>query len=103
MARGNQRDKAREAAQKKQAAMVRSTLIPPTLTINSGYTPHHPRCKQAGPAVGHVMANFLDALPVAQKKGNTMSGSEMQRAKETAAEIMRQKQAAGTVPDHALR
>lgn len=49
MARGNQRDKAREANLKKQAAM---------------------------------------------KKGNTMSGSEMQRTKETAAEIMRQKQAA---------
>ncbi|KAK1979473.1 4F5 domain protein, partial [Colletotrichum cereale] len=50
MTRGNQRDKAREAAQKKAAA---------------------------------------------QKKGNSMSGTEMQRAKESAAEIMRQKQAAG--------
>ncbi|KAG9256656.1 uncharacterized protein F5Z01DRAFT_648847 [Emericellopsis atlantica] len=49
MARGNQRDKAREANLKKQAA---------------------------------------------QKKGNSMSGTEMQRSKETAAEIMRQKQAA---------
>ncbi|KAK1596060.1 uncharacterized protein LY79DRAFT_667553 [Colletotrichum navitas] len=54
MTRGNQRDKAREAAQKKAAA---------------------------------------------QKKGNTMSGTEMQRAKETAAEIMRQKQAAAPGPD----
>ncbi|KFG84934.1 4F5 domain protein [Metarhizium anisopliae] len=53
MARGNQRDKAREANLKKQAA---------------------------------------------QKKGNTMTGTEMQRAKESAAEIMRQKQAAGTTP-----
>ncbi|KAM4066875.1 small EDRK-rich factor 1/2-like, N-terminal domain-containing protein [Hirsutella rhossiliensis] len=49
MARGNQRDKAREANLKKLAA---------------------------------------------QKKGNNMSGTEMQRAKEGAAEIMRQKQAA---------
>ncbi|WYZ37353.1 hypothetical protein EsH8_II_000859 [Colletotrichum jinshuiense] len=49
MTRGNQRDKAREAAQKKLAS---------------------------------------------QKKGNSMSGTEMQRAKESAAEIMRQKQAA---------
>ncbi|KAF7537265.1 hypothetical protein G7Z17_g12887 [Cylindrodendrum hubeiense] len=49
MARGNQRDKAREAAQKKLAG---------------------------------------------QKKGNSMSGTEMQRAKESAAEIMRKKQAA---------
>ncbi|UQC74410.1 uncharacterized protein CLUP02_01061 [Colletotrichum lupini] len=48
MTRGNQRDKAREAAQKKAAS---------------------------------------------QKKGNSMSGTEMQRAKESAAEIMRQKQA----------
>ncbi|KAK1961972.1 hypothetical protein LY78DRAFT_661681 [Colletotrichum sublineola] len=50
MTRGNQRDKAREAAQKKAASV---------------------------------------------KKANNMSGTEMQRAKETAAEIMRQKQAAG--------
>ncbi|OAQ99108.1 hypothetical protein LLEC1_03955 [Akanthomyces lecanii] len=49
MARGNQRDKAREANQKKLAA---------------------------------------------QKKGSSMSGTEMQRAKESAAEIMRAKQAA---------
>ncbi|KDN63875.1 hypothetical protein CSUB01_08361, partial [Colletotrichum sublineola] len=49
MTRGNQRDKAREAAQKKAASV---------------------------------------------KKANNMSGTEMQRAKETAAEIMRQKQAA---------
>ncbi|TQW10342.1 4F5 protein family domain-containing protein [Cordyceps javanica] len=58
MARGNQRDKAREANQKKLAAQVRR---PP-------------------------------------KKGNSMSGTEMQRAKESAAEIMRAKQAAGTRP-----
>ncbi|KAF4121670.1 4F5 protein family [Geosmithia morbida] len=49
MARGNQREKSREANLKKQAAA---------------------------------------------KKGNTLSGSEMQRAKETAADIMRKKQAA---------
>ncbi|KXX75997.1 putative SERF-like protein [Madurella mycetomatis] len=49
MARGNQRDKAREANLKKQAAM---------------------------------------------KKGHGMSGSELARAKETAAQKMREKQAA---------
>ncbi|KAL0940887.1 4f5 domain protein [Colletotrichum truncatum] len=49
MARGNQRDKAREANLKKAAG---------------------------------------------QKSKNTMSGTEFQRAKESAAEIMRQKQAA---------
>ncbi|KAL6852925.1 hypothetical protein ACO1O0_007473 [Amphichorda felina] len=49
MARGNQREKSREANLKKQAS---------------------------------------------QKKGNNMSGTEMQRAKEAAADIMRQKQAA---------
>jgi len=49
MARGNQRDKAREANQKKLAG---------------------------------------------QKKGTTMSGTEMQRDKEAVAEKMRQKQAA---------
>jgi hypothetical protein len=32
-----------------------------------------------------------------QKKSNNQSGTEMQKAKETAAEIMRQKQAAGRV------
>lgn len=35
-----------------------------------------------------------------QKKGNSQSGTEMQRSKESAAEIMRQKQAAGMVPFH---
>jgi hypothetical protein len=49
MARGNQREKSREANLKKQQG---------------------------------------------QKKGNNLSGSEMQRAKESAADIMRQKQAA---------
>ncbi|KAN0108190.1 four F5 protein [Hyaloscypha variabilis] len=49
MARGNQRDKAREANQKKMAE---------------------------------------------QKKGNSMSGSEMQREKEKVAQKMREKQAA---------
>lgn len=70
MARGNQRDKAREANLKKQAAQVSQgvewTWIPSTVALTSG-----------------------------QKKGNTMSGTEMQRAKESAADIMRQKQAAG--------
>ncbi|KAM0352937.1 hypothetical protein ACHAPU_001821 [Fusarium lateritium] len=49
MARGNQRDKAREAAEKKKKD---------------------------------------------QKSGNTLSGSQMQHAKESNADIMRQKQAA---------
>ncbi|KAL1892284.1 hypothetical protein Cpir12675_004607 [Ceratocystis pirilliformis] len=49
MARGNQREKAREANLKKQSN---------------------------------------------QKKGSSLSGAEMQRAKETAADIMRKKQAA---------
>jgi len=49
MARGNQRDKAREANQKKLQG---------------------------------------------QKAGNSMTGTELQRAKEKAAEVMRQKQAA---------
>ncbi|KAK4102604.1 hypothetical protein N658DRAFT_423196 [Parathielavia hyrcaniae] len=50
MARGNQRDKAREANQKKQAAL---------------------------------------------KKGHNMSGNELAKAKELAAQKMREKQAAG--------
>jgi hypothetical protein len=33
-----------------------------------------------------------------QKKGNAMSGSEMQREKEKVAAKMREKQAAGTIP-----
>lgn len=31
--------------------------FPPTLSIDSGYTPHHLRCRQAGAAVGHIMTN----------------------------------------------
>ncbi|KGQ12501.1 hypothetical protein BBAD15_g1738 [Beauveria bassiana D1-5] len=65
MARGNQRDKAREANQKKLAAQ---------------------RYRNSNARV----------LPPSQKKGNSMSGTEMQRAKESAADIMRAKQAAGT-------
>ncbi|CEA17198.1 4F5 domain protein [Blumeria hordei DH14] len=53
MARGNQRDKAREANLKKLAE---------------------------------------------QKKGNSMSGPEMQREKEKVAQKMREKQAAGRIP-----
>ncbi|KAI8293313.1 hypothetical protein K4K59_005804 [Colletotrichum sp. SAR11_240] len=56
MTRGNQRDKAREAAQKKASG-----------------------------------ASFF---PTQQKTKNTMSGTEFARAKESAADIMRQKQAA---------
>lgn len=73
MARGNQRDKAREANLKKQAAMVglyRDTLS----SLYRG-------CSDA----------------TLQKKGNSLSGTELQRAKETAAEKMREKQRLGMI------
>lgn len=81
MARGNQRDKAREAAQKKLAGQVSR---PP-----SG--PLQPDC----PPRGRTCSDVLRRL---QKKGSGLSGTEMQRNKEQAAEIMRQKQAAGMSP-----
>ncbi|TQS31483.1 hypothetical protein Golomagni_08232 [Golovinomyces magnicellulatus] len=70
MARGNQRDKAREANQKKAAAQVRLPVVVDQCSLSTV------------------------TLTFAKKKGNTMSGTEMQRAKESAADIMRQKQAA---------
>lgn len=73
MARGNQRDKAREKTQAKLASQVC-----PYLCILPGNTDQN-----------------ADTGKKTQKSGNTMSGSEQQRAKEAAAEIMRKKQAAG--------
>lgn len=74
MARGNQRDKAREKTQAKLASQVCPYLcILPDNTDQNADTGKKNK----------------------QKSGNTMSGSEQQRAKEAAAEIMRKKQAAG--------
>lgn len=73
MARGNQRDKAREKTQAKLASQVC-----PYLCILPDNTDQN-----------------ADTGKKNQKSGNTMSGSEQQRAKEAAAEIMRKKQAAG--------
>ena len=72
MARGNQRDKAREKNQAKLAAQVRMVLC-----ARRHSTP--------------LQKTNLDL----QKSGNNMTGSELQKAKESAAEIMRKKQAAG--------
>ena len=41
----------------------------------------------------HLRTTVL--ISVSQKSGNNMTGSELQKAKESAAEIMRKKQAAG--------
>jgi hypothetical protein len=73
MARGNQRDKAREANQKKMADQVSAA--------------HKDLC-----IMRKYLANHNLQL---QKKGNAMSGSEMQREKEKVAAKMREKQAAG--------
>lgn len=136
MARGNQRDKAREATQKKLAAQV----SPPrdhsslpfcglnfpgpgpekkiTLTLLSAQraalghalaTPCPPgrllpalaagikkqgmEEKKEGRAV--VQALLTPSLANVQKSKNTKTGSEMQRDKEQAAAVMRQKQLAG--------
>lgn len=72
MARGNQRDKAREANQKKMADQVHKSLG--AKVYQSFYAKHF---------------SYL------QKKGNSMTGSEMQREKEKVAAKMREKQAAG--------
>lgn len=69
MARGNQRDKAREKNQKEQAGKVRLVQCPSRLIW-------HADC--------------------VQKSKNTMSGTEFARDKENVAAIMRAKQAAGT-------
>ena len=75
MARGNQRDKAREAAQKKQAGQVSNCLEGP---------PSRCACIQI------IFTNWD-----LQKAGNNMSGTEMQRAKEKTAQLMKEKQAKG--------
>lgn len=72
MARGNQRDKAREKNQKAQAGMVRKFDGHPDLLART-------------------------QLIIGQKNKNTASGSEQQRNKDAAAEIMRKKQEAGIV------
>lgn len=72
MARGNQRDKAREANQKKMAEQV--------------YFPN---------SAASTLPKCADRSFYLQKKGNSMSGSEMQREKEKVAAKMREKQAAG--------
>lgn len=74
MARGNQRDKAREKNLKAQAGLVR--LIFASLERQSSTTPK-------------INDSAL------QKNKNTASGTEQQRNKDSVAEIMRQKQAAG--------
>ncbi|KAJ2965456.1 hypothetical protein NQ176_g10606 [Zarea fungicola] len=85
MARGNQRDKAREANLKKQAGQVclsHAAIVTPT-TGSDGQDARHT----------HHLPDANECL-LLQKKANTMSGTEMQRAKESAADIMRAKQAA---------
>jgi 4F5 protein related disordered region len=74
MARGNQRDKAREANQKKMADQV-SIFFCANVSDSSGI--------------------YADSISRLQKKSNNMSGSEMQREKEKVAAKMREKQAAG--------
>lgn len=77
MARGNQRDKAREANQKKMADQVRLFTH---------------RCQTGGES---SVREVLTLFSRPQKKSNSMSGSEMQREKEKVAAKMREKQAAG--------
>jgi hypothetical protein len=74
MARGNQRDKAREANQKKMADQV-SIFFCANVSDSSRI--------------------YADSISRLQKKSNNMSGSEMQREKEKVAAKMREKQAAG--------
>ena len=73
MARGNQRDKAREKNLKDAASQVRSVL----LVLQTSATP------QSADTSGPI-----------QKKKNTQSGTEFARTKEEQAKIMRDKQAA---------
>ncbi|KAF5024981.1 hypothetical protein F66182_2932 [Fusarium sp. NRRL 66182] len=73
MARGNQRDKAREKKEKANKAQVRGSLASSTKNTNQ--------------------TNAMVCLQL-QKDGNSMSGYQMQHANEANADIMRQKQAA---------
>ncbi len=77
MARGNQRDKAREANQKKLADQV-------SLRTRWSYSEH---CLNSDA--------LLTIFSSTQKKGNSMSGAEMARQKEAVDVRMRIKQAAG--------
>lgn len=118
MARGNQRDKAREANQKKMASMVSlPTRHPhsrnvPRIDIRSGSTPplrpvdwHDRSSKRYGRGGGaaarassrRTRDRIADTRGL-QKKGNAKSGSELARDKEIAAQKMREKQAAGINP-----
>jgi hypothetical protein len=80
MARGNQRDKAREANQKKMADQVLCAV-----------------------PVGSFAISVADHDAIVQKKGNSMSGTEMKAEKEKVAAKMREKQAAGQFQDSMLR
>jgi hypothetical protein len=86
MARGNQRDKAREANLKKQAGMVSNSCTPWRLA------------RYLTPATHWSRSFALDvcANPPLQKKANTKTGAEMQRDRDALAQKMREKQAAGT-------
>ncbi len=75
MARGSQRDKAREANQKKMADQVYSSFVLGAVDVSR--------------------ISCADRIFRLQKKSNSMSGSEMQREKEKVVAKMREKQAAG--------
>jgi len=81
MARGNQRDKAREAAAKKAGGVVSDLpcLCLATICLPRFYIAVH--------------AHYLTML--LQKHKTTMTGSEQARNKDTVAAIMQAKQAAG--------
>ena len=95
MARGNQRDRAREKNLKTQAGQV---------SLQPGEPPrHHPRLGSPNLDVRAPRRERKVALTThvsIQKKGNNQSGSEMQRSRESAAEVMRQKQVAGMSCTH---
>ena len=82
MARGNQRDKAREKTQKEQASQVCipefSWILTPTF-----------------PCPFRLCLRASNLLLLLQKKKNTMSGTEFAKEREKVAAIMRQKQEAG--------
>jgi hypothetical protein len=101
MTRGNQRDKAREKTLKEQAAAV---WAPEQFTYPLHMVRGWPgRAQEANPTlkwlaypVSCVLCQGQRADVIyLQKKKNTLSGTEFQRAKEAQAAIMRQKQEAG--------
>jgi hypothetical protein len=102
MTRGNQRDKAREKNLKEQSAAVRA----PRTSLHTHYTwlevGREGRRRQTllsngPPILCHVcfVKGSVLTLSDLQKKKNTLSGTEFQKAKEAQAAIMRQKQEAG--------